>query len=281
MLKLETTELSLLNVTQINTNPSVYLDHWALRMISSSREMRDRFCNALIKRDGMLEISWMNLLEFSGVSDLSQVEDVENFLDTLSPKHIGFINVEVQVVIELENKFLRKDHDLKDPHVDYELLKEFAKFRKRKSLNPCSFKGFFFELSNHRKKSNEQRKSFLKNLSEKLPGFRERAQQPEYQKKLNRIAESNKAVQHSTRYIFDELGKYILRNGIKIESNDWCDIHHLIVPMAYCDLVLVDQRWNEISKQVSNRLRNAGHDTAMADIFSKRQIADFWKKLDN
>lgn len=44
--------------------PSIYFDHWALRLFSSKSEFRDRFL-ALFKTKGTLFFSWLNVLELS------------------------------------------------------------------------------------------------------------------------------------------------------------------------------------------------------------------------
>lgn len=266
-------------ITQINTEPAIYFDHWALRLFSSDRELRRRFYSAVVHCNGMLEISWMNLLDFSGVSDSTQINDAEEFLDMLSPKYIGFINVDTETVIKFENRFLSNERDVKDPHVDYELLRKFALYS-RKSLNICSFNGFFPSVYEQRKKLNDIRLHFLRNISENLPNLREKAQNPEILKRIKKITKGHKDVQYLTRYIDVEIAKYILRNNVRMESNDWCDVHHVVVPMAYCDFVLLDQRWNTISRQVQSRLRKVGHDKKMAEVFSQRSLEDFLKRLE-
>lgn len=278
MLQFETSTTSLLKVTQINTSPSVYLDHWALRKISSDLVLRDNFCKAITKLNGMVEISWMNLLDFSGVSDMSQVKVAEDFLDMLSPNHIGLINSNIQSVIDLENNILRNEKIVKDPHVDYELLKVFARHRSG-TIRICSFKGFLLSMQERRETLNEMRQSFLENLNSRLSDFRKEAQKVEKLKNIQRIAKGHPAVQHLTRYIFDEIVKYILRGNMGITPNDWCDIHHAMVPTAYCDFVLLDQRWATIMEQVQKRLRNAKHDKKMAEVFSDRNFDDFLMKL--
>ena len=278
MLKLETTTSSAWKVTQINTSPSVYLDHWALREISADSGLCDSFCEAIKGRDGMVEISWINLLDFSGVSDLSQVKAAEDFLDRLSPHNIGFINANVQSVVDFENNILRNERIVKDPHVDYELLKAFALHRSG-TMKICSFKGFFLSIQKKRQKLDKMRRSFLYNLSDRLTSLRAKVQQPERLKNLQKTPKGHPAVQHLTRYIVDEVTKYILRGNMGITSNDWCDIHHAMVPLAYCDFVLLDQRWHTIMKQIQDRLRKAKHDKKMAEVFCGRNLNSFLEKL--
>ena len=226
----------------------------------------------MIERNGTLELSWLHLLEFSEVTDTRQVTAVESFLDSVCPNHIGFIDVIPKGVIEKENRFLRREKNLADPHVDYELLKVFGAHRGR-PLAPVSFQGFF---SNQNPKMQEMCTTFMRNLEPVLKASREKAKLPEFARIVEKTPKGHPQVQHLTRYIDIEVARYFVKYPIKMHPNQWRDLSHMIVPMAYSDFVLLDKTWASISNQVQGRLRKAGHRVKMARIFSWRTLKDFW-----
>jgi len=58
---------------------------------------------------------------------------------------------------------------------------------------------------------------------------------------------------------------------MSLSSNDALDFLHGVVPIAYSDYVLLDRRWASLGRQAVQRLRNAGHETLVAEIFSGEQ----------
>lgn len=276
MLKYETTTASPLLITQVNTEPSVYLDHWALRQFSATQVLGDRLQAALMAQGGMLEISFLNVLEFSEVTDNSQILAVERLLDTLSPGHIGFVDAIPKSVIEKENKFLRGDRDVRDPHTDYQLLEVFAS-HKRDSLNPASFQDFF---SNQIPEMQQMSRTFFSTMGTHLEAAKRKAARPEFTRIVRKTPKGHPAVQYLTRYIEIETVRYIVRESIRMTPNHWRDLYHMVVPLAYCDLILLDNAWAAIAEQVKARLRKAGHSKKMASVFSSRDLERFFETLE-
>jgi hypothetical protein len=62
------------------------LDHCAFRKISEDRELAAGFHGALAKCNGTLAISWLNIEEFSQVSDPRQRMMAEQFIDKALPR---------------------------------------------------------------------------------------------------------------------------------------------------------------------------------------------------
>jgi len=60
-----------LTATQRDFSPTVYLDHWALRELSTTM-LAERFVAALKQRNGTLALSCTNLIEFCNVTDDQQ-----------------------------------------------------------------------------------------------------------------------------------------------------------------------------------------------------------------
>lgn len=224
----------------------------------------------------MLEISFLNILEFSEVTVTDQVVAAERLLDRLTPGHIGFIDGIPKNVIENENRFLRGERELRDPHVDYRLLQVFATYKKH-SLNPLSFQGF---LANQIPQAQVMCRTFMAELEPMLDAARKKAKIPEFAKILRKTPKGHPEVQYLARYINIEALRCVVREGIQMTANDWRDILHMIVPMAYSKLVVLDKTWASIGHQVQRRLRKRGHKVGMAQVFFERTLPEFWKALE-
>ena len=56
--------------------------------------------------------------------------------------------------------------------------------------------------------------------------------------------------------------------GAAITPNDAMDFFHTIVPVAYCDFVLLDGRWRDQVDRLRARLQRAGVDFPLATVLS-------------
>ncbi len=65
-----------------------------------------------------------------------------------------------------------------------------------------------------------------------------------------------------------------------MDPNDWRDYFHMVVPMAHCDFLLLDNTWWSIATQVQHLLRKEGHTAAMARLFSPRTLDEFLSTLE-
>src|SRR5215467_1226773 len=81
--------------------PAVYLDHWALRCLSSDSELSERFVAGLARQGGTLALSWANIGEFRNVSDTETVQRAEEFVEANLPR-VFCLEVNPFTVIDAE-----------------------------------------------------------------------------------------------------------------------------------------------------------------------------------
>jgi hypothetical protein len=274
-LKLQTNSSAPLWITPISSSCEVYLDHWALRDISCTPKLRERFLKALIGRNGGVQLSAMNILEFSKVTDTMQVQAAEEFLDELCPDHIGFIEIVPKTVIERENCILQGKPIEAAPHVDLKLIQYFAT-KTTGTIHPLSFRGFFSQAP----KLQEMCETFMNELEQPVLNAKEKARKPQYAKAISQVPRPDSRVLRATRYIDLMAARYLVKENIKIMPRNWRDFFHMIVPLAYCDFVLLDKAWVSIATQIQNRLRRNGHNTLSAQMFSQRTLEDFIAALE-
>jgi hypothetical protein len=91
MLSLDLDPAGDVRLTQRMTSPSVYLDLWALMDFAHDPAVRERFTNALRRRDGTLLLSWFHLLDINPVKSPETAREVEEFLDGLD-LHVAFLD---------------------------------------------------------------------------------------------------------------------------------------------------------------------------------------------
>jgi hypothetical protein len=257
------------NVDHRFVSPTVYLDHWAWRKISESDMLTNRFSNALKSRGGTLAISWLNLVEFSKVTDEQQTCKADVLLDKILPQ-VFFLNPDFFKVVEQEDKLLAGGGPI-TLHADTELLKGFAKLNLLKSnslkllsaknifrLVPATgiagrYDGFADSIINH-----------IESLRQKYDNNKE------FRLRVNRLPKGQ-TIQYGTRHIANELiGSFLKNKQIKITRNHAIDVSHAVVAVAYCDYVLLDGHWATQVEQARKRITDGGLSFPMAKVFSEK-----------
>jgi hypothetical protein len=79
-------------------------------------------------------------------------------------------------------------------------------------------------------------------------------------------------IQQGTRIILRELARtFLINRRLKITRKHVIDLFHAVVPLAYCDLVLLDKHWETQVNQVRSRLKAAGLSVPLASVFSEKR----------
>ena len=83
-------------------------------------------------------------------------------------------------------------------------------------------------------------------------------------------------VRHPTRYIFEQAVYSIVKGNFNThDPNEVADFLHMVVPVSYCSLVLLDKSWAERARRVQKSVRNAGLLTHDAAVFSPKTLDQF------
>lgn len=118
------TESSEVRVRQSFISPTVYLDHWAIRLFSDDLALQDRFVNALQNKGGTLLFSHISFSEFAAPSDPRHAVDAEAFIERLLP-NLYLTDFALDKILEREQC---EPNNLKRfwPSADLTALKLFA-----------------------------------------------------------------------------------------------------------------------------------------------------------
>jgi hypothetical protein len=78
------------------------------------------------------------------------------------------------------------------------------------------------------------------------------------------------------------IGPLVNQRDLKISHNDAIDLTHTVVPVSYCDYVLLDNGWTTRVNQMRKRFTTAGVCIPMAKVFSKKNdgLESFFKELE-
>lgn len=257
-----------LDVNHRFISPTVYLDHWAWRRISESDILTNRFSNALKSRGGTLAISWLNLVEFTKVTDERQTCKADVLLDRILPQ-IFFVNPNFFKVIEQEDKPLAGGEPI-TLHADLELLRGFAKFNlKSNSLNLLSAQSIFRLVPAMGIAG--QYDGFADSVIEYIESMRqEYDNNKEFQTRVRQLPKGQ-PIRYGTRYIANELiGSFLRNKQIKISRNHAIDVSHAVVAVAYCDYALLDTHWAIQVEQARKRITCGGLSFPVAKVFSEK-----------
>src|SRR6185437_9623690 len=88
-------------ISQSLIPPSVYLDHWAIRLFSDNHRLQDRLVRTLARKRGTLVLSHISLWEFARPPDARHCAAAERFLERLLPD-IYFTDFRFDLVISQE-----------------------------------------------------------------------------------------------------------------------------------------------------------------------------------
>jgi hypothetical protein len=283
MIDLKLTEGGPSRIEQWGAHPLVCLDHWAWRMFSESPTLASRLSGALKSQGGTLALSWLNMVEFAGMSGeiaVSQARKAEDLLDAIIP-NIFFIEPDFFKVIGQEDKILGGGPSTA-PHADIGLLDCWAKLslHSTASLKTLTVANVYRLAQASGITANYG--SFTTNSINSIEGLRrDYESNAEFRSRVNRIP-SGPQVQRGTRYLRNELVRHFLTiKHLKLTPNHVVDLSHAIVGAAYCDYLLLDNHWRTQLEAAQKRVRKGGLTFPIAKCFSVNGIEAFLQELES
>lgn len=256
-----------LEAGQQDMSPTVYLDHWALRTFSEDEEWANRLTTALRSRQGTLALSWTNLAEFARVTDHRQARLAETLIEANLP-HIFLLEVNPFTVIECEDQLLAGGPHI-PPHGDQDFLKALVMLKPR-AVALFTAHDLFNAMQKQElaQRPNRMADTFVS----RLETMRNEMQvDSAFRVALGRQA-TTAPIQRGTRFILRELVRaLILDKGTKITHNYALDFFHAVVPVAYCDFVLLDGYWETQVDRVRSRFQVSDFPVPMATVYSRRR----------
>ncbi len=94
--------------------------------------------------------------------------------------------------------------------------------------------------------------------------------------RFDKLKNNGPMYQTATRELFQMALDFVMRNkNMKMaQYSEWNDLFHLVVPVSYCDIVLVDKRWKTFMDQTGFTFPN------IAMTYDKRRIDDCFNRIE-
>lgn len=255
-------------VIQQDLSPTVYLDHWALRKLSQNSALAQRFTRTLEDRGGTLALSWLNLAEFSKVTNHGQGKMAEEFYAANLPR-IFFLDSDPFSVIQREDEMLSGSARVPvAPHADAGFLSAFEQLKSDMPTDFTVHKLF-------RTVQSDRLHSDFDKLADTVAACIEalRMEHGQEQKLRSAVARlpSGPVIQRGTRYVLRELARtFLIDQGLQVSRNHAIDFMHAVVPVSYCEFVLLDKHWEAQVELVCSRLSRTALNVPLARVYSER-----------
>ncbi len=259
--------------------PTVYLDHWALNDLSLDVTLRNRFVTLMNEKAGTFRISLVNIAELKKQADESQVNSILDMINKITD--CGFINVDTDEVIKKENALITEP-SLKsvvhNPSAEVKIIEIYL----MEYNNPDKWhiseiiRSTLNELpAKHQTKNNI---GFLQDMQRLLKTIRNDKKYLERaSNRFKTLKTQGPQYQTATREMLQMAIDFVIRNrDMKMsEYSEWEDLFHVIVPVSYCDLVLIDKRWKTFISQTGFSYPK------IAKVFDKTSLENFFQTIEN
>lgn len=265
-----------LKVGQSFDSPTVYLDHWAIRLFSDDRTLEDRLVTTLLQKRGTLLVSHFSMAELGAASDPRHALDAETFLERCLP-HIFLTDFRLDAVLARERNEVSNATRFW-PTADLPQLRLFAE-RSQVAGRGFTMNGFAQMAYGHRTAIG----GLMSDIAGKMKEALEKARaDPDYVRRA-RDAPLNDSRPRTLLILGELLRGFNLDPNSPILENDVIDLIHAAMPLNCCDYVLLDGPWAERVQKMKLRLSKSPMVMPIAKCFSQRNngIDTFLTDLEN
>ena len=265
-------------INQIAYPPTVYLDTWALFDFIEDDRLANKFIKILNNLGGTLMLSIMSVLESVGLKNQKQFQCLCDLIDSLGIDKVALLDFNFMRVITKEKiyKKIRGPFLKISPAIDLGLLDSFIKIHKPE--NPLKVSEIFLAYRQDLKNGKVLEENWEQNLFPIIVRARNNINALSNAKKRFRKRKENANTYKfpCTEFLWESCIDYIAINeNMKMPDKEWRDIFHTIVPVAYCDFVLIDKRWRNFVKSTDL------NSPQIAKVYAQRNFREFLKDLEN
>ena len=266
MIEFSLTDAGNLAIQQQMHSPAVYLDHWAMRRISEDSALETRFVEVLTRKAGTLVISWLNLFEFTKMRDPKTVRAAEKLLEDVIPQ-LFFIESNPFKVMENEAHLSAGYVGSGAPQADTDLLRGLT------FLRPAGLKAFTAEgliTFLHEADIGKMIDELSSTVVERIEAMRVEMDSSVSVENLIRHRPQNRTFVNGTAQILQELlRRFLYDRRINVTINDGIDLLHTVVPVSYCDFVLLDRHWAKEVNRMRQQFQRDHLKLPLAHVFSE------------
>lgn len=262
-------------IEQTATKPLIYLDNWAINFLATDISLQKEFLKLVVSKNATVAFSAINLLEIVNRTDEEQISSIIKFCE-----HI--IN---DAVIESNPlKVITREKQFTDSRLLYEsmpwthtelimILGLHGRQFKRLSVAETIY-CLNAQIKSTGKKYDEK---FENELFPQVRDIRNNQEKLHYAKKNNSkgIILKKDNFPYTTE-LYDYFLNFIVCNEtMKMGNSEWRDLFHAIVPVSYCDFVLIDKRWVNCIKHTKIS------SPSIAKVYSRNALKEFFNDFKN
>jgi hypothetical protein len=251
------------------TTPSVYLDHWALRRASDTPSLAESLATSLERLSGTLVISFADIAEFPRL-DAATTRRAEELIDRVRP-HLFFQEFNPWSVIPREEALMAGGRP-EPPHADLQLLRLVATALTPPGLEPFTCLGMLSAVTGADATATERMKAtFLSRMADLRTEY---LSDGDFRSAVDGAIRKQEQPR-STAIVLRELVGGLMRDSKSpLTGNDAMDFFHAVVPVSYCDFVLLDSRWRDQVDRLRARLAKFGSPLRVATAYSGPRAFD-------
>jgi hypothetical protein len=262
-----------LHVDQTYKSPTVYFDHWAMRLFSDDRAAQDRFVSALHAKGGTLLLSPYTFFEYVNVGDQRHIVDTGRLIDKLAP------NIYRSTFVPDFGFKLRRsaDEHPSPPPPDLEQLKLAAAKTQGAPLGTTMLQ----LVSNANPYRANLSAALDEVVSKHVAAIESVRKDPAYVAKARMFQPSD--LQPGIKLVYAELTRgWILDGAARISKNDIVDLMHAATSIAYCDFALLDAAWVERAGKMKQRFEKSATPVSFAKCYSRRNggVEEFLRDIE-
>jgi hypothetical protein len=246
--------------------PTIYFDQWMWVDLARDVTLRSRWLELAASKQPSLLYSFVTLAELSSIGRAEQREAVQVIA---SSADFGFLDADPREVIAREKAQVDGS-----PAFDAEFVRAVG--LSGDGLSPGTIADTLDELWTPAgaDRLRAQRAAYGAALTGTIENARKdaTAMHRASQRGAARSTEGSRPP-HTRRLLAAAIDFVLLNQNMSMTSQEWLDVAHTIVPVAYLDFVLLDRRWCEFVRQQSLPKGE------IAETYSKRTLSDFFRDL--
>lgn len=260
-------------VIQNAKRPMIYFDNWAINKFSKEAFWGDKFIEIVKRIGGTVSFSILNLYEIVIRDDEKQKDEIAKFVSKLDD---ALIEINPYKVIKRERLSANNSDECfnNSAWAQQGLIEKLALYGR--PLKPLNVAEIIYQLNDEIKCGLSIEVDFFE---KKLMPLIKLCREIEEKKKAAKYHVGNKIKLKKihmpyTEELIEYAINYIVSNeAMNMGEKEWRDLYHLIVPLAYCDFVLVDKRWVHFSKTTGLQYPD------IAKVYTSNSVINFINEL--
>lgn len=270
MLKINTSDSRPLILTPELTRPFVYLDYGVIAALAKNSVQGPQLRNGLLEKGGTLYLGWAHLVELFGLGVGPTYNAIHAYLASFERSFVLIENIP-RVVIDRE---AARQPGMQNPVINEDLLRELGRnWIGTTDLTVATLLDVMAEDESFIPKYQTMHRKFKNKLKAEFDARRhEYRTNPQERDRIDNQTFSHVPNTPPTDYIYKQIVRECITTNEQFNPTDVLDLHHCVVPLAYCDYVVLDNQW-------ARRCGTIDIPPVAAKVFSSIQVTELIQTL--